>query len=513
VPRTLTAVVVRGASLASAGFLLTQVLTFATYVVLARLAPPETFGMFAAASIASVVTRILTESGMTAAVIQRRSGIEAAAATAFISTFIGGLLLTLVAAALAPLVGLFFRSGEITRLALALSGIHALNGLTVVPEALLVRRFSFTRAVVVEPLAWVVFAAVSIVSFVEDLGPWSLVLGTYAYGTTRVILAWSFCRWLPDLALVSWRTWKELARFARHVVLGEFLRESRQALNVALVGRALGFAPLAQYRFGLRIATQLPEAGVQGASYVLLPTFSRIAEDTDRFGRAFLRSIRSLSLITIPLSLMLVPLGEPVAALMFGKEWREAGRVAAALVGISATVALLRLSAEVFKAAARPQNIPIVNLLLAVVPGLLMVAGLPFGLIGVAIGMSLGTVFVTVEATRRASAIVNVPLASVARAVWPGIASGALAAGVVFVIDRLFVNAAGLSTFASLAVIVAEFLLGVFVALLATAVLSRDSLRDFLSAARAALSRDEPEVVGRPAVREVEEASLEPDLG
>jgi O-antigen/teichoic acid export membrane protein len=512
VPRTLTAVVVRGTSVASAGFLLTQVLTFVTYVVLARLAPPETFGTFAAASITNVVTIILTESGMTAAIIQRRRGIERAAATAVVSTLAGGLLLSLAAAALAPLVGHFFRSGEVTRLALALAGIHALNGLTVVPEALLMRRFSFARAVVVEPLAWVVFAAVSIVCFLQDLGPWSLVFGTYAYGATRAALAWAFCRWLPNLTLASWTTWKELARFARHVVLGELLRESRQALNIALVGRTLGLGPLAEFRFGLRIAAQLPEAAVQGASYVLLPTFARIAEDTARFGRAFLRSVRSLSLLTMPLTLMLVPLGEPVATLMFGKEWREAGRVAAALVGVSATVPLLRLSSHVFKAAARPQNIPVVNLLLAVVPALLMVIGLPFGLLGVAIGISVGTILVTVEATRRASAIVNVPLASVAGAVWPGTASGVLAAGVVFVVDRMFVHAAELSTFASLSAVVVEFVLGMCVALIAAAVLSRDSLRDLRDAVRAARPREEPEVGGRAAVGEVDEVSLEPDV-
>ena len=74
--RTLTSLVVRGISVASVGFLLTQFLTMGTYVALARLAPPKTFGTFAAASIVGIVTSVFTESGMTAALIQWRRDVE-----------------------------------------------------------------------------------------------------------------------------------------------------------------------------------------------------------------------------------------------------------------------------------------------------------------------------------------------------------------------------------------------------------------------------------------------------
>ena len=70
-----------------------RLLTLGFYIVLARLATPEEFGQFAAASIVVNVGLLFTESGMLAALIHRRDRIEAAASTAVVSTALGGLTL------------------------------------------------------------------------------------------------------------------------------------------------------------------------------------------------------------------------------------------------------------------------------------------------------------------------------------------------------------------------------------------------------------------------------------
>lgn len=512
-PRTLTSIVVRGVSVASGGFLLTQLLTMGTYVALARLAPPKTFGTFAAGSIIGIVTSVFTESGMTAALIQWRRDVEEAAATAFTSTVVGGILLTLLAAALAPAVGLFFRSGEITRVALAIAGMHLVSALTIVPEAIMIRRFSFARAIFVEPLAWLAFAAVTIFCFVDGLGVWSLVLGTYAYGGTRVALAWGFCRWWPDLRLASWRTWRELAGFARHVVLSELLREARGVLNVALVGRVLGAGPLGEYKFGLRIASQLPAPAAQAGSYVLLPTFANIADDRPRLARAYLRSLRSLCLVTTPITLMLIPLGAPVAVLVFGRQWHQAGLVAACLVGVSVSFAPIQIASELFKATAQPRNLPVINFLSAVVPGVLMVAGIPFGLVGVAVGISIGSVIVGVEALRRAGSITGVPLTASAKAVWPALAGGLVGAFALLAFDRSFVEAGTRGAAVGLALATAEFLVGLLLALAVAALLAPDVAGDLRGAVHAVKSRRRPLDISAPPVGELDQRSPASPVG
>jgi O-antigen/teichoic acid export membrane protein len=83
--------VVRGISIAGGGYALSQAVTLGFYLALARLATPEDFGLYAAASVVLGVGFLFTDSGMLAALIHRRDRIEEAANTALISTVLAGI--------------------------------------------------------------------------------------------------------------------------------------------------------------------------------------------------------------------------------------------------------------------------------------------------------------------------------------------------------------------------------------------------------------------------------------
>ena len=202
-------------------------LTFATYVVLARLASPEVFGTLAAGWTIIGVSSLIAESGMRSALIQRQDRLEEAAATATIATLAAGVALALLAFALSPLVGLFFHSHEVGLVAAALAGVLLMNAATVVPDALLRRRFSFLRRAVVDPINAVTYGVVAAALLAIGLGVWALVIASYASGIVRVTTVWLFIRWRPDLRLASFAMWRELARFARHIVASEFFVEVR----------------------------------------------------------------------------------------------------------------------------------------------------------------------------------------------------------------------------------------------------------------------------------------------
>jgi len=179
-PPSLRRITVRGAKLAFSGYILSQLGLFGVYVVLARLISPREFGVYAAASVVTGVGSLFAESGMMSALIRRADRIDEAASTAFYSLLLGGVLLSASALALAPAVGLFFGSARVEALSAALSGLLLLRALTVVPDALLQRRFSYARRVAVDPLGALAFAAASIISCANGAGGWGLVAGAYA---------------------------------------------------------------------------------------------------------------------------------------------------------------------------------------------------------------------------------------------------------------------------------------------------------------------------------------------
>jgi O-antigen/teichoic acid export membrane protein len=483
-----TRVVVRGASFTGAGYLLTQAITLVSYVVLARLAGPSVFGAFAAAWILVGVSTFFAESGMSAALISRNDRLEEAAATALVSTVVAGVGLTALALAGSPLVGLYFHSHHIGALAAALSGVLLLNALTVVPDALMRRRFSYVRLMIVDPLNALTYGVAGTVALAEGMGGWGLVLATYAAGVVRVAAVFGFGRWKPQFRGASFAMWRELARDARHVVAGEVVREIGGIANTALLGRFVGTAPLGEYRFGWRMATQAGLPVAQASAHVLLPAFARMADDADRFRSAFLRSTRVIAILTLPVGFALVPLGEPAAVALLGNSWRTAGHVLAALAGAAIALPAIALATEVFKAANRPDILPRMSLVLAVGTLVLLGALLPFGVVAVAGGASLAYLATAGYAFERTARILSLPPRSLVTAIAGPFAAAAGMAGVLFAFRGVWEppSSSALRQFGWLGV---SLLVAVptYIALLR--VLAPSSMAELMQAARAFRSR------------------------
>src|SRR5581483_3779884 len=141
---------------------------------------------------------------MQSAIIQRPDRIEEAASTAFATNVVGGLLLAGAAAALGPLIGLFFHSGEAGKAASVLAGTIPITALSIVPGGLLQRRISLASALV-QPSASLVYGIAAIVTLATGMGLWGLVLATYAGECARTASLWlaavAHARLVADVAL------------------------------------------------------------------------------------------------------------------------------------------------------------------------------------------------------------------------------------------------------------------------------------------------------------------------
>lgn len=483
-PEALSGVVTRGASLAGAGYVITQVLTFAAYLALARLATPADFGRFTAGAVVVNAGAVLGESGIEAALVHRRRQLEAAVNSAFLATLLGGIGLTLVALAAAPLIGLFFHSHETGVVAAVLSGWMMLRMMSIVPDALLMRRFSFARRVFIDPLSTIFFAAGAIPAAAAGLGVWALVIGTYASAILNVTAAWVFARWRPRPRLARRDIWRELSRFGRPVVGGNLIRRLVQEIPVLALGRFSGAGALGQFTYATRIGTQSLGAVVNVGGYVLLPAFSRLSVHDERFRTAVRTALRWLCILSFPVGMLLVPLGTPAVVLIFGEQWRLAGHAAMALGVYCAALGLDSIASEAWKANGRTDMLPRmhgVSLLLTIV---FVGALVHFGVVGVAIGMSAAAVGVAAYAVRGMSHALGIELGDLVREIWPPAIAACLMAGGLFCLEHFVVHADRHGLAGGLALLVAETLIGGALYLALLAAVAPDSVRQLLGAAR-----------------------------
>jgi len=482
-PQNLTRVVVRGVGIAGAGYLGTQVLTIAAYLVLARLVSPTEMGQFAAGSLI-MIGALFAESGMLAALIQRRDRIEEAAATAVLATITAGLAFALASLAVSPLIGLFFDSREIGLVAAALSGFVLVRQAAVVPEALLQRRFSFLRRLVAEPASVVAFGVTAIVGAAAGLGVWALVAGTYAGVVTQAAAAWALVRWRPDLRQASFALWRELVGYGKHITAAGLIRVVTSEIGTIFVGRLLGAATLGQFHYTYRIAQRPLAALISSVTYVIFPAFARIADDEVRFERAFLRTVRWLGVVAFPVSLALFPLGEPAIVVLFGERWREAGVALTWMFGFTVGWAFVSLAEHVAKSVGRPEVVLRLDIAALVTAVSSVAALIEFGLIGVAVALSLSALAASGYALLWIVRLTDIPLRRLLREVWPAAVSAVLMAGSLYALDRRLLEAGERSVGAGLALITLEVVLAAIVYLVTLGALAPHTAAELWDAVR-----------------------------
>jgi PST family polysaccharide transporter len=487
--RGLAGIVVRGAGLAAMGFALSRLLTFAAYLVLARLAAPDVFGEYTAGAVLIGLGGVFVESGLAAALIQRPDRVEEAANSAFLAIVLAGCAFAGVAAAGAPLVGLVFDSHRVGLVALALSGLLVVGSFKAIPDALMQRRFSFLRRVVVDPLGAAAFGIAAIVALAHGLGVWGLVVAAYAAEVTQAASSWYLSRWRPNLRLASVEIWRELAGYGRYLLAANIVDHLVFGANAVLLGRFVSQSALGQYRYAVRFGALPHEVTVNVASYVLMPAFSRLAPESKRFAAALRRSLRWTVALVLPLSSLFVPLGVPVAVLLLGERWRPAGTAMMILSAWSAAHAAGSLASAALKGAGRPRIVTGLHLLHGSLAIALMVAFVPLGLNGIAAAATLAAVVADGVAVAAAVRVAGTDVRAVVTDLTPPLLAAGAMIGALFAVDRLAVDAAGHATAPGVVLLAAEAAFGLGLYALVLLVLSGPIRRDSSAVLRRRLAR------------------------
>src|SRR6202035_61824 len=152
----------------------------------------------------------------------------------------------------------------------------------------------------------------------------------------------------------------------------------------------------------------------------------RIATDKERFQTAVLRSLRWVAATSFPLGMLLVPLGMPAGVLLFRQTSRQAGYGAMALAGYCAALSLDSLASEAWKAYGRPDMLPRMHGLSLVLTTIWVAALVPFGLVGVTIGMSVSALGVAAYAVWGMSRPLDMSLSRLQQEIWPAAVASAL---------------------------------------------------------------------------------------
>jgi O-antigen/teichoic acid export membrane protein len=412
-----------------------QLISFAVITVLARLLTPAEFGLVSLASILIVMMTYVQESGLGSAVVRQREDLERAIGTTWVFMVTMSIALYFVTFGLAPVIAGAFDQPGLTNVVRVLALAPVIRAFGSTADALLERDLAFRSRTQGELAGAVVQAAVSIPLAFAGLGVWSLVLGQLAGTATIMSVYWARAPLRPNPRLASWSMFRSLARYGRHVTIGNVLGLVNSNVDNVVIGKLLGTTSLGFYSMAWRIAN-LPALGLSYiVGRVMFPAYASIQDDLPAFRRAFVMNVQRVALVSLPVALGILICADPIVTGLFGEQWAPAVTPLRILGVFGLIRSFSGVSGPVFLAAGRPQLVYQIGLWhSAVLYGGLAVLAPSFGINGVAGAMTIAAFGSLVPASVLVCRILQLSIRGLLAALMNGLGcAGALVGGLVIV--------------------------------------------------------------------------------
>lgn len=368
--------------------LMIRAIRFLITLVLARLLTPEDFGLVAIGLLVVNTIALFRDMGMSSALIYHKGEIEKAANTAFILFPIIGLGLSGIAFLSAPYTAAFFSEPHSEPVIKALSVTLFLVSLGITHSSLLDRELEFKKQVAPETVSIVSYGLIAVILAFSGYGVWAIVYGKIFSFVVYLIAMWIVFPWRPKLEF-DIESAKSLLGYGRHIMGAAIILFALANLDKAFVGKLVGTTALGFYTMAYTVSNMHVLNINNMIRRVLFPTFSRLGDNPASLKRAFIKTVRYVSLFTAPLSLGILIMAPEIILGLLGEKWMPS-LLALQILCIAGLLQAISTATTIFlKATGKPETVVRISLVqLVLFIGLAYPLSLAYGVAGTSIAIT-----------------------------------------------------------------------------------------------------------------------------
>lgn len=360
-------------------------LQLTSLLVISRILSPAEIGLVAMVTAVIGVAEIIRDFGLSSGAIQAKELSRPERDNLFWINLAVGLGCSLVAAASAPLLGWFYDSPAIVPVTLALAWTFTLSGATTQYRASLTRELRFKELALIDIASQAIATTVAITCALRGWSYWAIVVQLLTAAVAMLVLNLVVGRWLPRLP----RRDVSIRRFFQFGlpilgtnVMGYLLNNA----DTAGLGAVWGAGPVGLYNRAYQLLL-VPLSLINGPlNSVAMPVLARVREDEERF-ELYVRRFHLLSAYLFGIALaVMAGLAGPIVTILLGDQWHDAAPLVSVLAISGVFKALTMVFYQVY--VSRGQTHELFMLYLKTRPVMLAVilAGLPWGPLGLSIG-------------------------------------------------------------------------------------------------------------------------------
>jgi O-antigen/teichoic acid export membrane protein len=298
---------------------ISQILSWVSTIVVARLLTPYDYGIIGMAGLYLNLAMYVSQAGISEAIIALRDLTRRQIAELNTLALLLGMGLAGLSCALAIPIARFFSAAPLARVLMVSSIIYIFNAFQVVPRALLQKEFRFKLIAAIETVRTFAQIAAIIIFAWLNFKYWSLVIGYIVASAAVAIL--TLCWKRHEFSLPQMNQLGRELKFSRQVILSRVTWYAYENADFAVAGRVLGGVELGNYTVAWNISSAPLEKIANLVTGVTPAYFSAVQTDKSELRRYLLRLTEILSFVTVPASIGLALVADYVVPALLGPKW------------------------------------------------------------------------------------------------------------------------------------------------------------------------------------------------
>jgi polysaccharide transporter, PST family len=270
-------------------------------------------------------------------------------------------------------------------------------------------------------------------------GYWALVFRPIITSALAAIGVWISCPWVPGRPQPTQEV-KELVGFGLGVTGFTMTDYLTRSVDRLALGYVYGAGPLGYFQNAFLLYSNVLNILTEPLHNIAVSSLSKLRSDVDQLRRSWATALSSLSFVSAPLFAVLSVTGQDFVVLLLGEKWTPAGPLLSifALRGIAHVVE--RTLGWLHVAAGRSDRWMRWGLFSSACQLIALAAGLPFGLIGVAVAYAIVMFGLFVPALVYAGRPLGIGVKDVLQAAGPQTAAGLVAVALGFLVQEAFLS-------------------------------------------------------------------------
>jgi PST family polysaccharide transporter len=405
-------------------------------ILLARLLSPDDYGVVAMVFALVGFAPMLIDLGTTDATVQRKSITHFDVSALFWLKVAIAATLTLLLAGGSGFIASFYGEPALTSIALVSSLTFLLTALPAQHFALMRRAMQFKRMAMIEICSNLISSIGAIAMALTGWGYWALVAKPILASVLSAAGAWASCPWLPGRPRLT-REAREMVGFGLGVTgftMTDYLARSTD--RIAL-GYFYGAGPLGYFQNAFLLYDNMLSLSAQ-LHDVAAASLSKLRDRVDELKRSWAAALSSMSFFSMLAFAVLAVTAQDFVVVLLGQKWAPAGPLLCifAVRGIAHVVE--RTLGWLHVAAGRSDRWMRWGFFSALFQLAALLAGVPFGLAGVATAHAIATFCLFLPALVYAGRPVGIEARDVLRAVGPQMLAALGTVAIGFMVQHAF---------------------------------------------------------------------------